>query len=433
MILILSHRVACSLLNRKQTTAFNPGSKARTSITSMMEHDASPRRHQMLALLQKLIRAGSRRQIALPVTMNREDVAAGLPILNADLPLLAASATGSVGTGASRSIALSKLQSLPAGNALGMVALATAQTKNSLVPNKADLQLGQLRRQTSKQAEAFPISRGHRSSVTTGLFSRGKASAFPVPVASALKRTITMPTASNAVGKQTRVIQAGQGRPTQKISLPAALGLAVKPSVSLRDSTRGLSSLNAEAGRREISNPLGGFTEQTALQLAMAPSGRSSEIEGPVSQIGGARDVMLPLVEPAVGSNNALMSASDIANGPSSSRGRASKLMDALQQRAVPASLPQAVTAEPKNGFLTGSGPADGPANRGPVGRHASQASEGEPGFVVNLTGDVIIDGRRLGRITASSQAREASLPARGPSRVNLRAVPLYSGTQIPG
>lgn len=50
----------------------------------------------------------------------------------------------------------------------------------------------------------------------------------------------------------------------------------------------------------------------------------------------------------------------------------------------------------------------------------------------VHLTGDVMIDGRRLGRLMASSQARDASLPAQGPSRVNLRTVPIYSGMQIP-
>jgi hypothetical protein len=52
--------------------------------------------------------------------------------------------------------------------------------------------------------------------------------------------------------------------------------------------------------------------------------------------------------------------------------------------------------------------------------------------MVVNLTGNVVIDGRRLGLLTAASQARDASLPAHGHSRVNLRAVPIYSGAQIP-
>ena len=51
---------------------------------------------------------------------------------------------------------------------------------------------------------------------------------------------------------------------------------------------------------------------------------------------------------------------------------------------------------------------------------------------VINLTGSIIVDGRRLGQVTASTQAREISLPPRGPSRVNLRAVPIYSGIQIP-
>ena len=53
-------------------------------------------------------------------------------------------------------------------------------------------------------------------------------------------------------------------------------------------------------------------------------------------------------------------------------------------------------------------------------------------GMMVNLMGDVVVDGRRLGQVVASSQARQASLPAHGPSRVNLRAVPIHSGMQIP-
>jgi hypothetical protein len=52
--------------------------------------------------------------------------------------------------------------------------------------------------------------------------------------------------------------------------------------------------------------------------------------------------------------------------------------------------------------------------------------------LVVHLTGDVMLDGRRLGQLTASSQARQASLPSHGTSRVDLRAVPIYSGAQVP-
>lgn len=65
------------------------------------------------------------------------------------------------------------------------------------------------------------------------------------------------------------------------------------------------------------------------------------------------------------------------------------------------------------------------------AGRDHGNTSTVAP-HLVNLTGAVNLDGRRLGRLTASSQAREATLPSRGPSRVNLRAVPVYSGMRIP-
>ena len=77
----------------------------------------------------------------------------------------------------------------------------------------------------------------------------------------------------------------------------------------------------------------------------------------------------------------------------------------------------------------------DDTSQRREISGMQSQQSHGSAagaGMVVTLTGDVIMDGRRLGLLTAASQARTASLPAHGPSRVNLRAVPIYSGAQIP-
>lgn len=67
-------------------------------------------------------------------------------------------------------------------------------------------------------------------------------------------------------------------------------------------------------------------------------------------------------------------------------------------------------------------------------GPQAPDGQGGAPGMplVVHLTGDVMLDGRRLGQLTASSQARQASLPSHGTSRVDLRAVPIYSGAQVP-
>lgn len=69
---------------------------------------------------------------------------------------------------------------------------------------------------------------------------------------------------------------------------------------------------------------------------------------------------------------------------------------------------------------------------RSAAGMQHSQHATGDMPVVVNLTGELVVDGRRLGQLTASSQAKEASLPSHGPSRVNLRAVPLFTGTQVP-
>lgn len=111
---------------------------------------------------------------------------------------------------------------------------------------------------------------------------------------------------------------------------------------------------------------------------------------------------------------------------------RSMTLREGLQRRIVPPA--GAHTRIPVS-------PADlavqtGMSNLSAGGRSTAmdQGSRAQNGLAVtvNLTGDVSIDGRRLGQIMASSQAKEASLPARGPSRVNLRAVPIYTGTQVP-
>lgn len=111
--------------------------------------------------------------------------------------------------------------------------------------------------------------------------------------------------------------------------------------------------------------------------------------------------------------------------------GRAGTTMD-LHSRVVPppnlparATSPSAVAADRQR--LARSSEHD-PGQEAPDGQGASP---GMP-LVVHLTGDVMLDGRRLGQLTASSQARQASLPSHGTSRVDLRAVPIYSGAQVP-
>ncbi len=56
--------------------------------------------------------------------------------------------------------------------------------------------------------------------------------------------------------------------------------------------------------------------------------------------------------------------------------------------------------------------------------------SQGET--TIALTGDIVIDGRKLGRIAAATQVSSASLPPRSASSVNLRAMPVFTGSSVP-
>nr|WP_321986649.1 hypothetical protein [uncultured Lichenicoccus sp.] len=50
----------------------------------------------------------------------------------------------------------------------------------------------------------------------------------------------------------------------------------------------------------------------------------------------------------------------------------------------------------------------------------------------MTLTGDIVIDGRKLGRLATSSQVRGASLPPRSASAVNIKALPVFTGSSVP-
>ena len=91
---------------------------------------------------------------------------------------------------------------------------------------------------------------------------------------------------------------------------------------------------------------------------------------------------------------------------------------------------------------------ADQPAGRTTVSEHAGSgggtiAMAGDRGSssrgqtapaatLVSLHGDVMLDGRKMGRMVASGQTSAASLPTVSASAVNLRAVPVFTGTRIP-
>ena len=59
------------------------------------------------------------------------------------------------------------------------------------------------------------------------------------------------------------------------------------------------------------------------------------------------------------------------------------------------------------------------------------EENQADAGSVVALRGDVLMDGRRMGRLVASGQVSAANLPQVSASSVNLRASPVFSGTSV--
>ena len=66
-------------------------------------------------------------------------------------------------------------------------------------------------------------------------------------------------------------------------------------------------------------------------------------------------------------------------------------------------------------------------AARSSTGSGAARTSPA--GTVVALRGDVMMDGRKMGRMVATGQTSAASLPTISGSAINLRAIPVFAGT----
>ncbi len=62
---------------------------------------------------------------------------------------------------------------------------------------------------------------------------------------------------------------------------------------------------------------------------------------------------------------------------------------------------------------------------------HSSDQLRGQVGMVVALHGDMIMDGRKVGRLVATGQTSAASLPTLSGSAINLRAMPIFPGTSV--
>lgn len=227
--------------------------------------------------------------------------------------------------------------------------------------------------------------------------------------------------------------------------MPIAMASAVTPAVAVMLATSSplpsMATLNAVAGgnRRAALTTAPEVLAAHAMQPGMMPSALQAAAAAPgwdPSQTPGRGVVVDTGSHPGQHQAAGYRDATGLGSATTAARIPMSPLpadrRAGMQQRVIPPVSPYRKHASIGDASsYSGSAVAQpGPA---PGNFDSSHGGEANMSVAVNLSGDVVIDGRRLGRLTASSQAREASLPARGPSRVNLRAVPVFSGTQIPG
>ena len=214
----------------------------------------------------------------------------------------------------------------------------------------------------------------------------------------------------------------------QQSSPPQNMRGPISDIISGRDLPHPTHSLSLPSNIGYFQNPVD-VAQQSRLAkpLGILPSLPSS-LSLPVSQMVGSVGSDAYQILPSLGSTGSRVPLDfplPASNGSSAATDQPSAKLDGS---------PQLATLEQRYGQLDSDHlVVPSPMIAGSsVDNRAKLAEPNRSQRSVNLTGAIVVDGRRLGLITASSQARQASLPARGPSRVNLRAVPIYSGMQIP-
>ena len=423
--MLASSRLSCRLLDYPDQVSFpglqnaivggQPEGLSGTHATLSGTHATHER---VLDLAARVSRAAGSRQVPLPPAFM-------MMLANPDAPI---DASDMLLEGQGRHVPV------PAGGPIGRV-LSGNMSSLSLLP--ADVA-----RPVTEHVEVPVLTRGYSSSAIEfikKISSPRKESLLGVGpsltgatqplTGSARSSTVAVPVDGswygNGVVQQGDVVDLSTRQSSLRVppltsASKSAVGLSALPSVIIPSSTwpieasgtAGSQSMDA-SGTRRIKTALGaaiGSVTSPSSQLPLPQLMKIMPHHGAVA------------VFPDQGLSSALAATYHIP----------SKWQD-LQQQAVPP-VAGMVTRRPQGRRLYHQGGVVAmPTTSMPMTGDGDP--EGMPGAspqVVNLTGGVTVDGRRLGRLTASSQAREASLPARGPSRVNLRTVPIYSGMQIP-
>ena len=425
--MILSHRVALMLLNRK-----NQDFLARLGGSGQLEvpgGKVSRKLERFAALAARLARLGSR-DLPLPGRLNRLD----LPVV----PQVADEAA--VWTGAGLAAGGGVQEPVLAGLRPAQRSMAATQA-----PSRAVLVAASETRTRAGHAAVLAGSQeGPRlrkaSPAVRVAVPQTRDTALPAPQQRSAVAAIQAVTAAagRSGGGRAASVQQGPASRVLSVVLPLHKAKAAdgrKEAVPSEGARRVPDRHAVSAGRFGSS----GAAALEIMQMAQVKATQSAAVPGSAVAPSAVAGLALspaagavPAGTPAPGSTSGVQQRLAVLRRSVVSLPRSGQSQDILRRQVVPpASMPNRPAGVPADGTMQ---------NKSGNQQTAYSSASGEGGFgadagrmvMVSLAGDVVIDGRRLGQVAASSQASRASLPAHGPSRVNLRAVPIHPGMQIP-
>lgn len=431
--------MVCSVLGRKATVAFRNRVGINAAISPTKNADMDAIRKRMLALVGRMSLTDFAR-VSLPLTRTRKDAAirssSELPSGVAYDRVLPKALGHAILTGSTNSHSVERSVPLPKfGSSVASV------TPESLRKNVTALQAAPILAVTS-------LSNNINSQILKR--SRSTETVQPVRVAAPSPAMVLLSRQDVTPRDGLPPVQSNFSRLAKLNMFARKIQLLVSSDVSNKG---GLSAsnkaympradrlLNHQDASRSLS--LGTSAQTVNASASLAPSARAAQKTINLSSsfnkalqvtLGSVLDLNNAASLPAQVSTQGdrVLGSSPTVRFESATRSKTQELRSLLQRSAVPPTAQQHSATWSNRALNDVERDFRSMDRQSTEDRRAKQQSSPEAAMVVNLTGDVVIDGRRLGRITASSQAREASLPARGPSRINLRAMPMYSGTQLP-
>ena len=427
--MILSHRVALMLLNRK-----NQDLPARLGASGQLEAlggKVSRKLERFAALAARLARLGSR-DLPLPGRLHRLD----LPMVP-QVADEAAAWNGTAGLAAGSRVQ----EQVAAGSRPAQRAITAVQA-----PSRA----------VSVAAGGIRTRAGHAAALAGGRERLGLQKASP-EVRLAVPQTRDTGLMAPQQRSPVAVVQAvtaaaGRGRVGRAASVqrgPASRVLSVVlPPLNRAGAVDGyMEAVPSEGSRRvpdrhAVSVGRPGSSRASALeimQMAQAKAAQPAAVPGSAAGPSAVAGLALPPVAgappagtPVPGSTSGAGQRLAVLQRGVVSLPRTELSQDILRRQVVPPGCmpnrPAAALAD--RTMQNGNGRQQAACS--PATSEGGSGADAGRMVMVSLAGDVVIDGRRLGQVAASSQASRASLPAHGPSRVNLRAVPIHPGMQIP-